>query len=113
MAKLGNCHSDPCCVNDAVCSTVRIVNQSLVRVWTNESPFNINGTIVVENPLQDGNTTQQTVRLIITGSSGTNVNVAPGQTVALTVSGLRLIEIQGQGNGTTDVKVSFSINYKF
>ncbi|WP_102693317.1 S-Ena type endospore appendage [Rummeliibacillus pycnus] len=113
MAKLGNCHMEPCCVNDAVCSTVHVVNQSLVTVWTNESPFNINGTIVVENPLQDGNATQQTVRLIITGSSGTDVNIAPGQTVALTVRGLHIIQVQGLTTGTTDVKVSFSLNYKF
>ena len=112
MAKLGCC-SNSGSVNDAVCTTVAIVDDTaLISIWENTTNFMINGTILVENM---GLTNAWDAALLINGVVTPVLTVPPGESNSITVNNLTSIDIQGSGTGTvsTGVKVSFSLNYNF
>lgn len=112
MAKLGCCEGSGS-VNDAVCSSISIVSEEdPISIWTNETSFMINGTILVENK---GLTGAPTAELLINGSTTSSLDVEPGESKAITLDNLMSIGVQGStgGTGTSPVKVSYSLNYTF
>ncbi|WP_026691041.1 DUF3992 domain-containing protein [Alteribacter aurantiacus] len=115
MAQLGSCgrQQQDCCVNDAVCFNIEIETGGEEQlVWTNNGAFTINGTIVIEN---DGIEEGPSASLVVNGVA-TGVVVAPGESEAVTLDNLNSISVAPEGGGeglTSDVKVAFSINYRF
>jgi len=112
LAKLGCCSSSGS-VNDAVCTTVAVVNDTtLISIWENNTNFMINGTILIEN---NGPANAWAAGLIINGDPVPVIIAGPGESHSITVNNLISIEVQGSGPGSvfTPVKVSFSLNYNF
>lgn len=114
MAQLGLCNNDSlCCINDAVCCTVSLEDTATtpISVWENASTFIINGTIVIENNgLVVGSPTAE---LYVNGAAVSGFVVDPGECRSITLEGVNSIGIVGSGTGSSNVKISFSINYKF
>lgn len=115
MAKLGCCSSTGS-ANDAVCTTVTVLDDTTpISIWTNTTNFIMNGTVLIEN---QGLTDAWTVDLFINGSTDPAtpaLTILPGESQSISVNNLLSIEVQGVAGGTTatPVKVSFSINYNF
>lgn len=101
MAKLGHCGND-CCVNDSVCEFINLTSTDRV-IYTNASPFPVNGTILVENP-----SNLETVEINL---DGTSYFVPPNSSRAVTSYFDSII--LSSSNDINGVKYSFSINYKF
>ncbi|CDQ20264.1 DUF3992 domain-containing protein [Halobacillus karajensis] len=114
MAQLGSCISNSyCCVNDAVCCTISLedTGEIPVTVWEDVTDFVINGTIMIEN---NGITdTSPTAALYVNGEAIGDFVLAPGECRSITLNDINSIGIVGAGTGSSNVKVSFSINYKF
>lgn len=110
MPGLGKCGgSTTCCVNETVCCEYALSADKVQSVWTNETNFLINGTIVVEN---NGDIGTPAVILQVDGT--TVITVEPDECKSVTVSNMNSIEIAGLGGiGTTTIRVSFSLNYRF
>lgn len=55
MAQLGGCKGQVA-VNDAVCVTISLdaADTGAIDIWTNETSYRINGTILVENNGAEG-----------------------------------------------------------
>lgn len=115
MAQIGNCSSDQFgIVNDAVCCTVELDGTAVAgdTIWTNDTIFVMNGTIMVENNGIVG--VSPSVTLSVNGTAVPDFTVAPGECRSITINGLTTITVTGTGGtGTTVAKVSFSLNYKF
>ncbi len=100
LAQIGNCCTEQlCCVNDAVCCTIILddTGGTALPIWDDATTFVINGTIMVEN----------------NGTAVGGFVVAPGECRSITMNDINSIAIVGAGTGTSSVKISFSINYKF
>ncbi|ELK48221.1 DUF3992 domain-containing protein [Halobacillus sp. ACCC02827] len=115
MALLGGCSDmSVSSVNDAVCFTITLEDTTAgtpVEVWEDSTGFAINGTIMIEN---NGITeTSPTASLLVNDTEVTGFTVAPGESRAITLDNLNSIGISGAGTGSSAVKVSFSLNYKF
>ena len=115
MAQLGCCSSSGS-ANDAVCTTVSVVDdETPISIWTNTTNFIMNGTVLVEN---QGVIDAWTVDIFINGSATPAtpaLTILPGESKSISVNNLMSIEVQGETGGTTatPVKVSFSLNYSF
>lgn len=117
MAQLGGCGTGSsitnqnCCVNDGLCCTVTVQSDDpQTAIWTNSTNFTINGTVLVENNGQEGS---PSVNVFVDGT--TPGPIAPGECRALTVEDLNSIQIApvAGGTGSTEVVVSWSLNYCF
>jgi len=118
LAQLGNCcettSTSTCCVNDSVCCTVDLKTGDGVGgdgFYVNTSSFAINGTVMVEN---NGAPGTPAAGVFINGISPAAFTVEPGECKSRTFDVLNRIDITGVGGtGTSSVKVSYSLNYKF
>ena len=54
-----------------------------------------------------------TAALTVNGTAVGGFVVAPGECRSITMNDINSIAIVGAGTGTSSVKISFSINYKF
>lgn len=114
MAQLGSCCSDQQgTVNDAVCFTIQLGDTGGVAtpIWDDATTFVINGTIMVENNGIVG--VSPTAALTVNETPVVDFVVAPGEARSITMNDINSIGIVGAGTGTTSVKVSFSLNYKY
>lgn len=112
MAKLGSCGCSPIVgVNDAVCVTVDLADTDDIEIWTDDTSYIINGTILVEN---NAVAAGPTAGLTINGTPVATFTVAPGEARAITMNNLNSINLTGAGGTESgSVKVSFTLNYKF
>ncbi|MBY0214918.1 MULTISPECIES: DUF3992 domain-containing protein [Priestia] len=118
MAQLGSCCSDSLgVVNDAVCFTVDLADTGGTEIvlWNDSTTFIINGTVMVENNGVTG--VGPTASLTVNGVAVAGFVVEPGSARAITVNDINTIGIIGTGGAplgsTSNVKISFSLNYKF
>lgn len=114
MAQLGSCCNDQQgLVNDAVCFTIDLedTDGDELPIWEDDTTFIINGTIMVENDGIVG--ASPTAALSVNGAPVAGFVVAAGEARAITINDLNSIGIVGAGTGTANVKISFSVNYKF
>jgi hypothetical protein len=114
LAQIGNCRTEQlCCVNDAVCCTIILddTGGTALPIWDDATTFVINGTIMVENNGTVG--VDNNFALTVNGTAVGGFVVAPGECRSITMNDINSIAIVGAGTGTSSVKISFSINYKF
>nr|MDF9458993.1 DUF3992 domain-containing protein [Bacillus pumilus] len=114
MAILGGCSNEQTgFVNDAVCFTVDLAARAdPVVVWTDGTPFVINGTIMVEN--NGIVAVAPTVTLEVNGAAVPDFTVPPGESRSITLSDLNSIGIVATGGTSTgSIVVSFSLNYQY
>jgi hypothetical protein len=119
LAQLGNCCEQTCCVNDSVCCNVQLTATDVTPppidvIWTDATSFIINGTVVIENKGPAGGPSAEL--LVNGGTLSPPLIVAPGECMSRTFQDLNSIALAPSGGtlGTTsDVKISFSLNYKF
>lgn len=113
MAQLGNCGGNSLvAVNDAVCVTVQLSDGDTLTIWDDATSYVINGTIMVEN--NGIPSVAPTASLSVNGTAVGGFTVAPGEARAITMDDINSIEVEGTGDtGPANVKVSFSLNYKF
>lgn len=112
LAQLGRCEAQVA-VNDAVCITVPLdaEDTAAIVLWTNETNYRINGTILVENNGAEGG---PVAALTITGGTTPALTVEPGTSETITVDDITGLSLAATGGtGTANVKVSFSLNYKY
>ncbi|AOM14271.1 hypothetical protein BTI247_59400 (plasmid) [Bacillus thuringiensis Bt18247] len=82
-------------------------------MWNNNTNRVINGTIVIQNDGLIGIGATATAILTINGTIMCGFVVEPGESQSITMNNINSIGIIGAGNNPSNVKVSFSINYKF
>ncbi len=118
MAQIGNCCNDQLVgVNDALCFTIVLddTNGTAIDLWNDATTFVINGTIMVENNGTIG--VAPTASLTVNGTPVGGFIVGPGEARSITMNDINSIGIVGAGGtpvgSTANVKVSFSLNYKF
>ncbi|KEP25314.1 DUF3992 domain-containing protein [Bacillus zhangzhouensis] len=114
MAILGGCNNEQTgFVNDAVCFTVDLAAAAdAVVVWTDGTPFVINGTIMVEN--NGIVAVAPTVTLEVNGVAVPDFTVPPGESRSITLNDINSIGIVGTGGTSTgNIVVSFSLNYQY
>ncbi|MCP3027156.1 DUF3992 domain-containing protein [Halobacillus sp. A5] len=114
MAQLGFCSSNSLnAVNDSVCCTINLedTGETPVTIWEDATDFVINGTIMMEN---NGTTdTSPTVELYVDDTAVAGFVLAPGECRSITLNDINSIGVVGEGTGSSSVKISFSLNYKF
>lgn len=114
MAILGGCSNEQTgFVNDAVCFTIDLAAaEDAVVVWTDGTPYVINGTIMVEN--NGIAAVAPTVSLEVNGTAVTGFTVPPGESRSITLNDINSIGIVGTGGTSTgNIVVSFSLNYQY
>ncbi|WP_353855649.1 S-Ena type endospore appendage [Bacillus sp. Bos-x628] len=115
MAILGGCSNEQTgFVNDAVCFTLELAATApdAVVVWTDGTPFVINGTIMVEN--NGVVAVAPTVTLEVNGAAVPDFTVPPGESRSITLNDINSIGIVGTGGTSTgNIVVSFSLNYQY
>ncbi|MFJ7977180.1 DUF3992 domain-containing protein [Peribacillus sp. NPDC096379] len=118
MAQIGNCCNDQIVgVNDALCFTIVLddTDGTAIDLWNDATTFVINGTIMVENNGTIG--VAPTASLTVNGTPVGGFIVEPGEARSITMNDINSIGIVGAGGtpvgSTANVKVSFSLNYKF
>ncbi|KGR76276.1 DUF3992 domain-containing protein [Ureibacillus sinduriensis] len=114
MAQLGGCNGEQLVgVNDAICFTVLLddTGATPLPIWSDATTYIINGTIMVENNGVVG--ASPTAALTVNGTAVDGFVVAPGEARSITMNDINSIALTGTGAGTANVKVSFSLNYKF
>ncbi|MBG9516629.1 hypothetical protein ABE47_32380 [Bacillus thuringiensis] len=115
MAQLGNCSSSQqSAVNDAVCSNIVLSDTggNPIRIWDDATNRVINGTIVVQNDGIVG--VGATAALTVNGTAIGGFVIGPGESRSITMNDINSIDIVGAGGTSpSNVKISFSINYKF
>lgn len=112
MAQLGRCEGQVA-VNDAVCFTVSLdaAVTDAIDLWTNETNYRINGTILVENNAAVGG---PAAALTVNEGATPQLTVAAGTAETVTIDDVTALSLAASGGaGTANVKVSFSLNYKF
>lgn len=114
MAQIGRCEGQVA-VNDAVCVTVTLDETATdgIDLWENETNYRINGTILVEN---NGATGAPTATLVGTDEAAPLLEVDPGSAQTVTVDDITTLSLAPVPDGTTgssSVKISFSLNYKY
>ncbi|USK86718.1 DUF3992 domain-containing protein [Peribacillus asahii] len=114
MANLGGFSNNPLnVISDSVSCSIELgdTNGAATTIWQDDTPFVINGTIVVENTGTMG--VSPKAALHVNGAAIRGFVVAPGECRSVTVNDLRSISIVASGTGTAKIKISFSLNYKF
>lgn len=114
MAILGGCSNEQAgFVNDAVCFTLDLAAAAdAVVVWTDGTPYVINGTIMGEN--NGIVAVAPTVTLEVNGTAVPDFTVPPGESRSITLSDLNSIGIVATGGTSTgNIVVSFSLNYQY
>ncbi|MBG9537568.1 hypothetical protein ABE42_30525 [Bacillus thuringiensis] len=100
-------------VNDTVCNNIVLEDTAGVPIliWDNNTNMIINGTILVQNNGIIG--VGATATLIVNGTPVGGFIVGPGESHSITINDINSIGIVGAGTNSSNIKVSFSINYKF
>lgn len=88
MAQLGTCEGQVA-VNDAVCVTVSLdaADTGPIDLWTNETSYRINGTILVENNGAEGG---PTATITVAGGTDPLLTVETGTAEMATVDILQV-----------------------
>jgi len=114
LANLGGFSNNPLnVISDSVSCTIESgdTNGAATTIWQDDTPFVINGTIVVDNKGKVGASPK--AALLVNGTAINGFVVAPGECRSITVNDLHSISIIVTGTGTAKINISFSLNYKF
>ena len=116
MAQIGSCNGEQLVgVNDSVCLTLELDDAvAPTVVWTDITPYIINGTIMVENNGIVG--VGQSAALSVNGTAVPDFVVVPGEARSVTLNDINTISLLGSGGDAgafSSVNVAFSLNYKF
>lgn len=116
MAQIGSCNGEQLVgVNDSVCLTLELDDAvAPTVVWTDVTPYIINGTIMIENNGIAG--VGQDAALSVNGAAIADFVVVPGEARSITLDNINSISLLGSGGevgAISSINVAFSLNYKF